>query len=76
MDILYLLIPISALLLLGIVAIFGWALQGGQFDELEAEGSRLLAHDDAAFDRDQTAVVSAREKSVSTISVGVAGGPE
>ncbi len=76
MDILYLLIPISALLLLGIVAVFGWALQDGQFDELEAEGSRFLAPDDAAVDRDQAGVASAREKSVSPRTVGVAGGPE
>lgn len=76
MDILYLLIPVSALLLLGIVAIFGWALQDGQFDDLEAEGSRFLAPDDAAVDRDQGRGASAREESVSSRAIGAAGGPE
>ncbi|MFM1856596.1 MAG: hypothetical protein RLZ83_1905, partial [Pseudomonadota bacterium] len=42
MDILFLLIPLSALLVLIIVAIFGWAVQSGQFDDLEREGQRLL----------------------------------
>jgi cbb3-type cytochrome oxidase maturation protein len=32
-DILYLLIPLSAVLVLLIVGIFGWALHRGQFDE-------------------------------------------
>ena len=45
MDMLYLLIPLSALLILGILAVFAWALHGGQFDDLELEGQRLLAED-------------------------------
>ncbi len=42
MDILYLLIPMSSLLVLGIVGVFAWALTRGQFDELEREGERIL----------------------------------
>ncbi len=42
MDILYLLIPLSAVLILVIVAIFGWAIHSGQFDDVEREGERLL----------------------------------
>ena len=42
MDILYLLIPLSLVLVLGIVAVFGWAVHAGQFDDLEREGERLL----------------------------------
>lgn len=42
MDILYLLIPLSAALVLLILGVFGWAVQRGQFDDLEAEGQRLL----------------------------------
>ncbi len=42
MDILYLLIPFSALLVLAVLAIFAWALRGGQFDDLEREGERIL----------------------------------
>ncbi len=50
MDILYLLIPLSAVLLLCILGVFAWALHGGQFDDLELEGQRLLA-DDSSSDR-------------------------
>lgn len=42
MDILYLLIPLSSVLVLGIVGVFAWALHKGQFDELESEGERIL----------------------------------
>ena len=45
MDILYLLIPVSALLMLLVIGTFGWALHRGQFDDLEDEGERILAHD-------------------------------
>ena len=50
MDILYLLIPASALLVLAILGVFAWALHGGQFDDLEREGERILGAttDDAA----------------------------
>jgi len=41
-DILYLLIPLSAVLVLGIIGIFGWALNRGQFDDLQREGERIL----------------------------------
>ena len=45
MDILYLLIPISALLVLAIMAAFAWALYGGQFDDLQQEGEAILGED-------------------------------
>jgi|LauGreDrversion4_2_1035121.scaffolds.fasta_scaffold220326_3 cbb3-type cytochrome oxidase maturation protein len=48
MDILYLLIPFSVVLVLLIVAVFGWALHSGQLDDLEPEGRRIL--DDAQSD--------------------------
>jgi cbb3-type cytochrome oxidase maturation protein len=48
MEALYLLIPFSALLVLAILAIFAWALRGGQFDDLEREGERILASPEAA----------------------------
>ena len=38
MDILYLLIPLSAALVLFIVGVFGWAVHRGQFEDLEGEG--------------------------------------
>jgi cbb3-type cytochrome oxidase maturation protein len=42
MDILFLLIPLSSVLVLGIVGVFAWALHQGQFDDLEGEGQRIL----------------------------------
>jgi cbb3-type cytochrome oxidase maturation protein len=42
MDILYLLIPFSAVLVLAIIGVFAWALHRGQFDDLEVEGARIL----------------------------------
>ncbi len=53
MDILYLLIPLSAVLVLGILAIFAWALNSGQFDDLEQQGERLLEMDQVSVDRHQ-----------------------
>ena len=38
----YLLIPLSALLVLGILGVFAWALHGGQFDDLEQHGEQIL----------------------------------
>ena len=56
MDILFLLIPLSSVLVLGIVGVFAWALAKGQFDDIEGEGSRIL-------DQAQAADSDAREKS-------------
>jgi cbb3-type cytochrome oxidase maturation protein len=42
LDILYLLIPLSSVLVLAIVGVFAWALSKGQFDDLEREGARIL----------------------------------
>lgn len=53
MDILFLLIPLSAVLVLGIVAVFGWAVHSGQFDDLEREGQRLIVEDPETLDEGQ-----------------------
>ncbi len=45
MDSLYLLIPLSLLLVLAIGGLLAWSVLGGQFDDLDAEGQRIL--DDA-----------------------------
>ena len=63
MDSLYLLIPFSAILVLGLVALFGWALFGGQFDDLEREGARILADDANGLDADQQRLSPATEES-------------
>jgi cbb3-type cytochrome oxidase maturation protein len=54
MDILYLLIPLSAVLVFGIIGVFAWALHSGQFDDLEQHGERILSRDDYAIDRHQS----------------------
>jgi len=48
MDILYLLVPLSVVAMLGVIGVFGWALHGGQFDDIEAEGQRVLQGADDA----------------------------
>lgn len=45
MEVLYLLIPLSIVLVLAIIGLFWWALQGGQFDNIEREGERILRSD-------------------------------
>jgi len=50
MDILYLLIPLSVLLVGGIVAAFLWAIRSGQFDDLEGPAHRILLDDDEPGD--------------------------
>jgi len=45
MDVLFLLIPLSALLVLAILGVFAWALNSGQFDDLQREGERILDDD-------------------------------
>ena len=54
MDILFLLVPMSVLLVFGLMALFRWALGAGQFDDLEREGERILQDDAAEFDGHQT----------------------
>ena len=45
MDILYLLIPLSVLLVLFILGGLWWAIHKGQFDSVEQEGERILRDD-------------------------------
>lgn len=51
MEILYLLIPLSSVLVLGILGVFGWAVHHEQFDDLEQEGLRILDGPPAAQDQ-------------------------
>ena len=53
MDILYLLIPLSAGLVLIILGVFGWALWRDQFEDLEREAERILDPSDDRIDSDQ-----------------------
>ena len=42
MDILFLLVPLSVLLALGVLGVLAWAVNSGQFEELESEGERIF----------------------------------
>ena len=42
MDILFLLVPLSVLLALGVMGVLAWAVWAGQFEELDSEGQRIL----------------------------------
>ena len=42
MDILFLLVPLSVVLALGVMAVLAWAVWSGQFDDLESEGQRIF----------------------------------
>lgn len=46
MEILYLLIPLSVVLVFVIGVFFWWSVRGGQFDDLEGPAYRLLMDDD------------------------------
>ena len=46
MEILYLLIPMSVVLVFLIAVIFWWCLRNGQFEDLEGPGYRILMDDD------------------------------
>jgi cbb3-type cytochrome oxidase maturation protein len=46
MEILYLLIPLSVLLVFVIGGAFWWALRGGQFDDLDGPAIGVLMDDD------------------------------
>jgi cbb3-type cytochrome oxidase maturation protein len=45
MDVLYLLVPLSVVLVFAIIGIFWWALHAGLFDKIEREGERILRGD-------------------------------
>ncbi|RIX41173.1 MAG: cbb3-type cytochrome oxidase assembly protein CcoS [Rhodocyclales bacterium GT-UBC] len=46
MESIYLLIPISVILVFGIAFAFWWSVRSGQFDDLEGPGFRVLFDDE------------------------------
>jgi len=54
MEALYLLIPFSVLVVLGVLVVFAWALHGDQFEDLEREGQRIFDEDGRSLDKNQT----------------------
>lgn len=59
MDILYLLIPLSLVLVFLIGAIFWWSLKSGQFEDLDGPGYRVLMDDDATTSAEMGASIDA-----------------
>jgi cbb3-type cytochrome oxidase maturation protein len=53
MESLYLLVPLSALLVLALLGVFAWAIDAGQFDDLQREGARILDDAGSSLDADQ-----------------------
>jgi len=47
MEIIYLLIPLSLILVGLIVWLFVWAIQSGQFDDMEGPAHQILMDDDS-----------------------------
>lgn len=47
MDVLFLLVPMSVMLALGIVGLLAWAVWSGQFEDLESEGQRIFLEDES-----------------------------
>lgn len=50
MDSLYLLIPLSLVLVLAIGGLLAWSVLSGQFDDLDTEGRRILDEDERPRD--------------------------
>ena len=46
MDILFLLVPVSVLLALGVVGLLAWSVWSGQFEDIESEGRRIFLESD------------------------------
>ena len=46
MESVYLLIPVSVILVFLIAGVFWWSVRSGQFDDLEGSGFRVLMDDD------------------------------
>jgi cbb3-type cytochrome oxidase maturation protein len=50
MESLWILVPLSLVIAVGIGAVFWWAVSGGQMDDLDSPGRRILIDNDAVPD--------------------------
>ena len=55
MEVIYLLIPVSLLLVMAILLGFLWAARSGQFEDLERRGHDILHDDDGPPSNDEQA---------------------
>lgn len=53
MESLYFLIPLSIVFIIGAVALFFWAVNSGQYDDLESEAERILFDDDMCLSQEK-----------------------
>lgn len=53
MESVYLLIPVSVILVFLIAGVFWWSVRSGQFDDLEGPGFRVLMDDDQHLPAEQ-----------------------
>ena len=56
MEILYLLIPLSVVLVFLIAVVFWWSLKSGQFEDMEGPAYRILMDDDRPQQADSKAI--------------------
>jgi len=47
MDIVFLLVPLSLVVVFAIGAIFWWAIANGQFDDLDDQGEQVISDEEA-----------------------------
>ena len=47
MDVLFTLIPLSIALVFVVIAVLCWAVFSGQFDDVDAEGGRIIEDDES-----------------------------
>ncbi|MFG6449464.1 cbb3-type cytochrome oxidase assembly protein CcoS [Roseateles sp. BYS180W] len=55
MEVMYVLVPLSVVLVLVILGVFGWAVNSGQLEELDQEGQRILQEESPLVDGNQAA---------------------
>jgi cbb3-type cytochrome oxidase maturation protein len=61
MESVYLLIPVSVILVFGIAIAFWWSVRSGQFDDLEGPGFRVLMDEEQPKPVDETEETNKRD---------------
>ena len=64
MDILYLLVPLSVVLVFLIGVVFWFAVESGQFDDLEGPALKVVADDDSPRPRNSISIPAKPRKHV------------
>lgn len=54
MEALFLLIPLSVVVILALVVVLWWAVTAGQFDDFEGPAHQVLMDDDTPREREQS----------------------